>query len=156
MKEKESVAGGCACGAIRLGFIAPAIFQAACHCRACQYTSGGGPAYLVGARKDQFRVTKGSPVEFMTMSDANNAVTRAFCDKCGTQLYSWSDETPEQLSIKVGCLDDPYPFRPRLHLWTSEAQRWHKRHWFARRFPKNASSRFERSPGPQSGTQSSR
>ena len=156
MKEKESVAGGCACGAIRLGFIAPAIFQAACHCRACQYTSGGGPAYLVGARKDQFRVTKGSPVEFMTMSDANNAVTRAFCDKCGTQLYSWSDETPEQLSIKVGCLDDPYPFRPRLHLWTSEAQRWHKRYWFTRRFPKNAPSRFERSPGPQSGTQSSR
>ncbi len=143
MKETETVAGGCACGAVRLGFLAPVVFKAACHCRACQYTSGGGPAYLVGARKDQFRVTKGSPVEFMTMSDANNAVTRAFCEKCGTQLYSWSDGMPEQVSIKVGCLDDPYEFRPRLHLWTSEAKRWHKRHRFTRRFSKNAPSQHK-------------
>ena len=57
-------------------------------------TSGGGPAYVVGAAKAQFRVTRGHPAEFSTLSDAGHLVTRVFCANCGTHLYSFSDASP--------------------------------------------------------------
>jgi hypothetical protein len=135
--EKAKYAGGCACGEVRLGFYEPIIAMLACHCRSCQYASGGGPAYLVNVQRNQFRVTRGHPREHLTLSEAGNAVTRVFCGTCGTQLYSWSEGTPEVCSIKVGCLDAPPAFKPKMHLWVSEAPGWHPLRRLARRFSRN-------------------
>ena len=137
MNDKVKHTGGCACGEIRYGYYEPDIGQIACHCRACQYAAGGGPAYVVVVRKEEFRVTKGQPKEFSTLSEAGNHVTRAFCEICGTHVYAHSDAHPEVCSIKAGSLDDPSSFRARAHLWMSEAQPWHKRSWLSRRFRRN-------------------
>ncbi len=136
--ERVKVTGGCACGDVRFGFYEPTTFKGACFCRACQYASGGGPAYAVGVPRDQFRVTKGRPAEFATLSEAGNLVTRVFCSTCGTHLYAYSETTPDVCSVKVGALDDPSRFKPRVQTWTSEAQPWHRKHRFALRFRKNA------------------
>jgi hypothetical protein len=141
MDERNKVIGGCACGEVRFGFYEPVAFKVVCHCRACQYTSGGGPAYLVGVAKDQFRVTRGHPAEFATLSEAGNLVTRVFCANCGTHLYSFSELSPELCSVKVGALDEPGGFKPKVHRWTSEAQPWHKKYAFTLRFRKNPPSR---------------
>lgn len=133
-EERNKVAGGCACGEVRFGFYEPVLFQAACHCRACQYAAGGGPASVVGVRRDQFRVTRGHPSEFATLADSGSLVTRAFCGTCGTHLYAHSESEPTVCSVKVGALDDPSQFRPKLQMWTSEAQPWHRRGWLAARF----------------------
>lgn len=135
--ERTKVSGGCACGEVRFGFYEPIAFQAACHCRACQYTSGGGPAYVVGVPKDQFRVTRGHPTEFATLSEAGHLVTRVFCGVCGTHLYSVSEGSRGLYSVKVGALDDPSGFKPKLQAWTSEAQPWHRKHGFALRYRRN-------------------
>ncbi len=135
--DRTKVSGGCACGEVRFGFYPPIAFQAACHCRTCQYTSGGGPAYVMGVARDQFRVTRGHPAEFATLSEAGHLVTRAFCAACGTHLYSYSEATPELCGVKVGALDEPAAFRPRLQIWTSEAQPWHRKFAFALRFRRN-------------------
>ena len=135
--ERTKVTGGCACGEIRFGYYEPIRFMAACHCRSCQYTSGGGPAYVVGVPRDQFRVTRGHPAEFATLSEAGHLVTRVFCRHCGTHLYSLSEGAPEVCGVKVGALDDPSRFKPRVQIWTSEAQPWHKKLWFALRFRRN-------------------
>ena len=45
---KTKYSGGCACGEIRFGFYDPLLFKLACHCRDCQYTAAGGPAFVVG------------------------------------------------------------------------------------------------------------
>lgn len=135
--EKAKHAGGCACGEVRFGFYEPIEAMVACHCRACQYVSGGGPAYMVGVQANQFRVTRGHPQEHLTLSEAGNAVTRFFCGTCGTQLYSLSEGAPEVCNVKVGCLDEPMAFKPRMHLWLSEAPRWHPLRRLTRRFSKN-------------------
>ncbi|HEX7037036.1 MAG TPA: GFA family protein [Pseudomonadales bacterium] len=147
--ERTKVTGGCACGQIRFGFYEPLVFRGACHCRACQYTSGGGPAYVVGAVKAQFRVTRGHPAEFSTLSDAGHLVTRAFCANCGTHLYSFSDGSPGVCTVKVGALDEPSRFKPKLHLWTSEAQPWHLTHRFTRRYRKDPPMRRKRVPASE-------
>ncbi len=134
---KTKYAGGCACGEIRFGFYDPLLFKLACHCRACQYTAAGGPAFVVGVQRDQFRITKGTPKEFATLAESQNMITRSFCGNCGTHLFAHNDDHEEYVGVKVGSLDDPSEFRPRMHIWLKEAQPWHKRRWFSRRFGKN-------------------
>ena len=135
--EKVKRTGGCACGEIRYGFYEPKVAQIACHCRACQYQSGGGPAYVVVVNRDVFRVTKGRPKEFVTLSEAGNHITRAFCGDCGSPLYAYSDADDQFCSVKVGSLDEPQHYKPRVHIWMSEAQPWHKRGLFTARFSKH-------------------
>ncbi|MEJ2089049.1 MAG: GFA family protein [Gammaproteobacteria bacterium] len=135
--DKVKRTGGCACGQVRYGFYEPRVAQVACHCRACQYESGGGPSYVVTVQRDEFRVTKGRPKEFTTLSDAGNHVTRVFCGECGSPLYAYNDAHPEHCAVKVGSLDEPAKYKPRIHIWISEAQPWHKRGWFTARFSKN-------------------
>lgn len=139
-QERNRINGGCACGAIRFAFYEPLLYQAACHCRSCQYTSGGGPSYAVGVVRQNFRVTRGRPTEFTTLSEAGNLVIRAFCNECGTQLYSQTEDAPDVCAVKVGALDDPSSFKPRMQIWTSEAPAWHK---LLRLVPK-----FRRNPPP--------
>lgn len=136
-EERSKVTGGCACGEVRFAFYEPITFQAACHCRACQYASGGGPAYVVGVPRDQFRVTKGHPAQFATLSESGNLVTRVFCNLCGTPLYSFTEGQPDRYSVKVGALDEPRRFKPKLQAWTSEAPPWHRKFAFATRFRRN-------------------
>jgi hypothetical protein len=129
--------GGCACGEVRYGFYEPLLVEAACHCRACQYSTGGGPAYVVSVSRDVFKITRGQPREFTTLSEAGNHVTRAFCGTCGSPLFAFNDAQPEAVVVKVGSLDEPQAFKPRLHVWTSEAQPWHRMARFTRRFRRN-------------------
>lgn len=129
--------GGCACGEIRYGFYEPTVGNVACHCRACQYASGGGPSYVVTARREEFRITKGRPKEFTTLSEAGNHVTRYFCGDCGSPIYSCSDAQEDYCAVKVGSLDEPEQYKPRTHIWMSEAQPWHKRGLFTARFSRN-------------------
>lgn len=141
LEEKVKRMGGCACGEVRYGFYEPLLAQTACHCRACQYASGGGPAYVVSVRRDEFRVTKGRPKEFTTLSEEGNHVTRAFCENCGSPLFAYNEEHPEFCGVKVGSLDEPAAYKPRTHIWMSEAQPWHKRGLFSLRFNRNPKRR---------------
>lgn len=137
LEDRVKRTGGCACGEIRYGFYEPKVAQVACHCRACQYSTGGGPAYVMTVRRSEFRVTKGRPVEFTTLSDSGNHATRHFCGTCGSPLYATGDASPDFVAVKVGSLDEPEFYRPRLHIWMSEAQPWHKRGLFSLRFSRN-------------------
>jgi len=144
LTDKVKRTGGCACGEIRYGFYEPIVSQLACHCRACQYASGGGPAYVVTVRREEFRITKGRPKEFTTLSEDDNHVTRFFCGDCGSPIYSFSDAHEAYCAVKAGSLDEPGKFKPRVHIWMSEAQPWHKRGLFTARFRRNPPFRPEK------------
>lgn len=92
---------------------------------------------MIGVARSQFRITRGHPTEFASLSEEGNLVSRVFCSHCGTQLYSVSEASPEVYSVKVGALDDPAGFKPRSLLWTREAQPWHRKYAFALRFRRN-------------------
>jgi hypothetical protein len=73
-----------------------------CHCRMCQKAFGNVGAALVRVRTSDFRWTRGIPATFRSSS----AVTRGFCDRCGTPLYMAEDDD-DCCDVAVGTLDDP-------------------------------------------------
>lgn len=121
--ENGGHAGGCYCGAIRFELTKPPVVKGQCHCRACQHMAGGAPQYFLIVPPDGFAWTKGTVRQF-TRPDLENAVTRSFCPDCGTQLITQRPDMPGVI-VKVGVLDDPSRFAPRVAICHGDAQPFH-------------------------------
>jgi len=131
--------GGCFCGAIRYEIASPPIFQFACHCRACQHSTGGSPTLGIIVPAAAFTITKGEPRTYWSVGESGGRVGRCFCETCGSPLFSKLEGSPDMLPVKVGSLDDPAAFQVQADMWMSEAQPWHH--------PHNGAARFEANPG---------
>ena len=116
--------GGCYCGAVRYEAKGDALFKGQCHCRECQFISGGGPNVTMAMPADAFSYTKGGAKGFKR-SDLDNPVTREFCADCGTHLLARVPGMPAVL-LKVGTLDDPSQFgAPQMAIYLCDNQPFH-------------------------------
>lgn len=116
--------GGCYCGALRFEAEGTPRLKAQCHCRECQYISGGAPNMFMLMPAEGFRYTKGTPKSF-TRTDIENAVTREFCEVCGTHVATRRPDLP-QVILKVGTFDDPKLFgTPLMAIFTVDKQPFH-------------------------------
>ena len=111
--------GGCYCGNVRYVAEGEPVLKAQCHCRECQYITGGAPKPF--ARRDLER-----------------PVTREFCPDCGTHLATKPPGRPVVV-VKVGTLDDPKQFTPQMAIFTIDKQPFHQ-------IPEGLKT-FERRPG---------
>jgi hypothetical protein len=119
------IEGGCYCGAVRYKAEGEPLFRGQCHCRECQYISGGSPNLVMGMREAGFAYTKGSPKSFRR-SDLENPVTREFCLECGTHLLSRAPTVPGAVLFKVGTFDEPSVFGgPQVAIFTIDKQSFH-------------------------------
>ena len=131
--------GGCYCGGLRYEATGDAIFKGQCHCRECQYISGGHPNVVMAMPESGFSYTKGSPKQFRR-SDLEKPVTREFCAQCGTHILAKTSALPGALIIKVGTFDDPSVFgSPQMVIFTVDKQSFHH-------VPEGVPT-FERAPG---------
>jgi hypothetical protein len=119
-----AVTGGCYCGEVRYEVDGPqeAAFQ--CHCRECQYLTGGNANIVVVFAKSDFRYTKGLASSF-ARSDLENPVTRHFCGACGTGIGSRSPSRPNSMIVKVGTLDTPGEYQAQAAIFTCDRQAYH-------------------------------
>lgn len=116
--------GGCYCGDVRYAVDGDPIMKAQCHCRECQYVTGGSPNIFIAVPTTGFHYTKGGPASF-TRSDIENAVTREFCPRCGTQLATRPPGFPAVI-VKVGTLDDPSEYGgPDMAIFMIDKQSFH-------------------------------
>ncbi|HJQ83380.1 MAG TPA: GFA family protein [Candidatus Binatia bacterium] len=117
--------GGCYCGSVRYQAEGDALFKGQCHCRECQYISGGHPNLVIGMPAPGFSYVKGKAKGF-SRKDLADPVTREFCAECGTHLLSRTPRLPGGVLIKVGTLDDPSVFGgPDMVIFTVDKQRFH-------------------------------
>lgn len=131
--------GGCYCGAVRYEAEGDALFKGQCHCRECQYITGGAPNVVMGVPEQGFRYTRGEPKTFRR-SDLESPVTREFCPECGTHMGTRSPGMPDAVILKVGTLDDPSVFDgPQAAIFTIDKQPFHH-------LPEGIPA-FERTPG---------
>jgi len=119
------IEGGCYCGAVRYRATGDALFKGQCHCRECQYITGGHPNVVMGMAEPGFAYSKGAPKTFRR-SDLANPVTREFCGECGTHMVTRTKNLPGAVLIKVGTFDDPSLFGgPQMVIFTIEKQSFH-------------------------------
>jgi hypothetical protein len=131
--------GGCYCGKLRYHATGDALFKGQCHCRECQYMTGGQPNVVMAMLESGFSYTKGSPKQFRR-SDLENPVTREFCGECGTHILAKASALPGAVIMKVGTLDDPSVFGgPQMVIFTIDKQTFHH-------IPEGVPT-FERRPG---------
>jgi hypothetical protein len=100
--------GGCYCGKIRYEALGQPMLRAQCHCRPCQYFSGGAANIFMLMPPKGFRYTRGVPQQFKR-DDLPRAVTREFCGDCGTHLVTHRPGL-NAIILKAGTLDDPSQF----------------------------------------------
>lgn len=118
--------GRCYCGNVQYEVEGDPIFKGQCHCRECQYISGGAPNMALGMADAGFRWTKGQPKTFQR-ADLDNGVERDFCGDCGTHLGSRPPTMPGTIILKVGTLDDPSAFgNPQMAIYLCDKQPFHQ------------------------------
>jgi hypothetical protein len=118
--------GGCYCGALRYQAEGDALFKGLCHCRECQYISGGSANAVMGVAESSFSYTKGSPLQF-AREELERPATREFCARCGTHILAKSPALPGAVMLKVGTLDDPKLFGdPQMAIYCAEMQSFHR------------------------------
>ena len=120
-----AITGGCYCGEIRYEADGEPIMKGECHCRECQYITGGNANDFLAMPAEGFRYTKGTPKQFRR-TDIEGANTREFCPTCGTHLTTLSPAMPQGVIIKVGTLDDTSVFgMPQVIMQTADAPSFH-------------------------------
>jgi hypothetical protein len=119
------ISGGCYCGAVRYTVSGDPLFKGQCHCRECQYISGGLPNVVMGMPEAGFAYTKGSAKHYRR-ADLSDPVTREFCAECGTHLLTRTARVPAAVLLKVGTFDDPSVFGgPQVAIYVIDKQSFH-------------------------------
>ena len=130
--------GGCYCKGIRYTYDGEIKAALQCHCRECQYITGGHPNAIVILDLDGFKYDQGTPASFKR-SDLEKPVTRFFCPACGTAIGTQTPTRPGSMVVKVGTLDDPSVYQPKIAIFTVDKQAFHH-------IPDDVQA-FERRPG---------
>ena len=116
--------GGCYCGEIRYEINGALRVTTQCHCRECQYITGGNPAVFAVFSKNDFQYTAGKTTTFKRR-DLVTPVVRHFCSNCGTAIGNKSPTNPNLMIVKVGTFDDQSFFTPMLATFTCDKQSYH-------------------------------
>ena len=116
--------GGCYCGAIRYEAEGDPIFRLQCHCRECQYISGGSPNVCDDDAGGRLPLHQGHAAAVHAQR-SRDPVTREFCAICGTHLVSRSPKGAGAVIIKVGTMDNPALFEPDVAIFTVDKQPFH-------------------------------
>jgi hypothetical protein len=131
--------GRCLCGAIAYEVEAEPQAFAFCHCRDCQYITGGQPSAAVVVPAGSLRLLRGELKTFWTRGFSGAMADRNFCPECGTLIASRLKAQSPFVAVMAGTLDEPPPLQPQMEIWTSTAQPWAHR-------PEGVTA-FERNPG---------
>ena len=120
------IEGGCYCGAVRYRAEGDPGFKVQCHCRECQYISGGSPNVTMAMPESGLTYTKGKPKGF-SRKDLPTPVTREFCAECGTHILAKSPALPGIVLFKVGTFDQPSQFEgPQMAIFLCDKQAFHR------------------------------
>ncbi|MFM2098650.1 MAG: hypothetical protein RLZZ366_189 [Pseudomonadota bacterium] len=117
------ITGSCLCGAVTLSCNAAPIRARTCWCRLCQYLAAGNATVNLVFPAESVALT-GDVTWYDSVAESGNHMSRGFCGKCGTPVFSKSAEFAQFLIIRAGALDDLKSLPPQATIWTSEAPAW--------------------------------
>ncbi len=118
----ETVRGSCLCGGIRFEVTAPFRRANYCHCSRCRKHSGAGALVQGRVAREAFRLLSGE--DLIRVFRPDGGAVKAFCSVCGSSLFgAWWPEGDE-VSIRLGSLDDDPGIRPQYRAFTASKAVW--------------------------------
>lgn len=116
--------GSCLCGGIHYQINSEPGDFGYCHCASCQKASGSAYAANAGVAREHFVLTDKSG--FLKEYESSPGKLRAFCGNCGSPIYAYLSNTPDQIRIRLGTLDTPFFKLPKAHIFVDEKAVWER------------------------------
>lgn len=120
--EMARFEGGCLCGDVRYS-CDKVLMTAHCHCLDCRKSSGTDHCTHVMTQENHVSIS-GEVSFFEKAADSGAIVSRGFCGRCGSALYSTKGDMPGVLFLRASSLDDPEIVKPEVTVYTKQALSW--------------------------------
>ncbi len=114
--------GSCLCGAVQYTLSSDPLAARICWCKDCQKIAANGTVNILVTTATIKH--SGKLEQFISTADSGDQMTRRFCPKCGTHLFSNSSSTPDFTVVRAGTLSNPSSIRPTMNIWTRSAPAW--------------------------------
>jgi hypothetical protein len=119
----QGFSGGCLCGAVRYQSTADPQLVGQCHCVDCRKSSGTDHCTHIVIPADAFTVS-GEVKFYDHPADSGNIVSRGFCPRCGSPIYSTNSAMPGMVFPRASSLDDLEIAKPQMIVYASRAPSW--------------------------------
>ena len=121
MSDKDSVRGGCFCGAVQFRADLPSKWCAHCHCSMCRKVHGAGYVTWVGFESDHFHLEKDDDLVWYQSSEQ---ARRGFCRRCGSSMLFQSDRWAGEMHVALGCIEGAIDRKPQAHAFHDTHVDW--------------------------------
>ncbi len=118
------IEGKCHCGAIAYEAEVDPGTALICHCSDCQALSGAPFRASVPAKAENFRFVKGVPKLYVKTADNGNKRAQAFCEVCGTNIYSSAPENAPVYMLRLGAVKQRAEIPAQRQIWCDSALEW--------------------------------
>ena len=122
-RDRVTAEGACACRAVRLEIVVPAVWAWHDHSEASRRAQGTAYATWVGSWKSKFRVLEGEAL-ITRYCDPELGTVRSFCARCGTPLTYERPRSPQIVNIPRGVFTGRTGRETRYHMFLGEAADW--------------------------------
>jgi hypothetical protein len=110
------------CGGIRYEVDAEVGPVTNCHCSQCRKASGAAFASNASVPAAAFRLISGAGL--LTEWESSPGKRRSFCSRCGSPLLKRSDDNPDVIRLRLGCLDTDPGRKPSRHIYVGSKAPW--------------------------------
>lgn len=119
----KSFQGCCLCGAVHYECSADPLMSGHCQCVDCRKSSGTGHSSHLAVPRPSVTIS-GDVAVYDKAADSGHIVSRAFCPRCGSPIYSLNDAMPDLIFLRASSLDDLEVFRPQMIVYASRGASW--------------------------------
>ena len=116
------IKGSCLCGRVKYQAEGPIEKVARCHCEQCRKASGSEFACNGSVAASGFRVLEGEAL--LKHYEWSPGEQRVFCSHCGSPLFRRNPNKPDDVRLRLGCLDVEISERPTMHVFVNEKPEW--------------------------------
>jgi hypothetical protein len=118
----EAVRGSCLCGGVRFELTQPFRRINHCHCSRCRKESGAFGLTNGRVPREGFRLIAGE--ELIRVFRPDGGAVKAFCSVCGSSVFGGSWPDGDEITIRLGELDDDPGQRPQYHSFVGSQAPW--------------------------------
>ena len=118
------IKGKCHCESVKYESKNDSEFAVFCHCETCRKINGSAFGSSAAVPREGFFIISGE--NFLVGYESTPGKIRHFCSKCGTHVYATSAKKPENVVLRIGCIEGNHDISPTKHIWVSHKAPWYE------------------------------